>query len=140
MSTTPVTATDATTTAATTSTKPANGLVADSDTFLKLLVANMQHQDPLQPQDSAAYMAQLSQMSMVEQLTSLADTTKTAAKDQANASAVSLLGRTVSYIGPDGTAVTGTVQRVEVAGDKPTLTIDGVDGIDTSLITEVAQP
>lgn len=44
---------------------------ADKDTFLKLLVAQMKNQDPLQPQDSAQFMAQLAQFSSLEQLTGI---------------------------------------------------------------------
>ena len=36
-------------------------------TFLKLLVAQLQNQDPLQPQDGTQFVAQLAQFSSVEQ-------------------------------------------------------------------------
>jgi flagellar basal-body rod modification protein FlgD len=39
------------------------------DQFLKLLVAQMQHQDPLNPQDGTAFVAQLAQFSSLEQAT-----------------------------------------------------------------------
>jgi flagellar basal-body rod modification protein FlgD len=44
---------------------------ADQTTFLKLLIAQMKHQDPLSPQDSTQYIAQLAQFSSLEQLTSI---------------------------------------------------------------------
>jgi len=40
------------------------------DIFLKLLVAQMQHQDPLKPQDASQMSSQLAQFNMVEQQTS----------------------------------------------------------------------
>jgi flagellar basal-body rod modification protein FlgD len=43
-----------------------NGL--GEDAFLKLLVTQMQNQDPLQPQDNSAFIAQLAQFSSLEQL------------------------------------------------------------------------
>jgi flagellar basal-body rod modification protein FlgD len=46
---------------------------ADQTTFLKLLIAQMKHQDPLSPQDSTQYIAQLAQFSSLEQLTSIND-------------------------------------------------------------------
>lgn len=46
---------------------------ADQETFLKLLVAQMKNQDPLNPQDSVQYMTQLAQFSSLEQLTSIND-------------------------------------------------------------------
>jgi flagellar basal-body rod modification protein FlgD len=42
--------------------------LATESTFLKLLVAQIQHQDPLQPTDSMQYISQLAQFSSLEQL------------------------------------------------------------------------
>jgi len=49
---------------------PANSAIdplATEQTFLKLLVAQLQNQDPLQPQDGTQFVAQLAQFSSVEQ-------------------------------------------------------------------------
>ena len=50
----------------------ASGKVAggppDKTEFLKLLVTQLQHQDPLQPQDGTEFVAQLAQFSSLEQL------------------------------------------------------------------------
>ena len=40
-------------------------------TFLKLLVEQLKHQDPLAPQDGAAFVAQLAQFNSLEQLISI---------------------------------------------------------------------
>ena len=41
---------------------------ANRDMFLKLLVAQIQNQDPLNPMDSTQFVSQLSQFSSMEQL------------------------------------------------------------------------
>src|SRR5579864_5936253 len=41
--------------------------MATEQTFLKLLVAQLQNQDPMQPQDGTQFVAQLAQFSSVEQ-------------------------------------------------------------------------
>jgi len=84
--------------------------------FIKLLVAQMQHQDPLSPMDGQQMAAQLAQFSSVEQLMSLG--TKLDAQSAAatalvgvvnNSSAIGLIGKTVTvlddriYAGPNGT-------------------------------------
>ena len=43
------------------------------DAFLNLLVTQLQHQDPLQPQADGAFLAQLAQFSSLEQLTGIQD-------------------------------------------------------------------
>ena len=53
---------------------PTNGKItsgtdalANEQTFLKLFVAQLQNQDPLQPQDGTQFVAQLAQFSSLEQ-------------------------------------------------------------------------
>ena len=41
--------------------------MANTDTFLKLLVAQVQNQDPLNPADSMQFVSQLAQFSQLEQ-------------------------------------------------------------------------
>ena len=45
--------------------------LANENTFLKLLVAQIQNQDPLQPTDSIQFVTQLAQFSSLEQLVSI---------------------------------------------------------------------
>ena len=42
-------------------------LSADYESFLKLLTAQLQNQDPLEPMDSSTFVSQLAQLSQVEQ-------------------------------------------------------------------------
>lgn len=42
------------------------------DAFLKLLVTQLEHQDPTKPQDDSAFIAQLAQFSSLEKLTQIA--------------------------------------------------------------------
>ena len=74
MSTTPIgqtAATQARSATADTTVKP-DGLGRDS--FLKLLVTQLQHQDPTQPKEDGEFLAQLAQFSSLEQLTQMQQT------------------------------------------------------------------
>jgi flagellar basal-body rod modification protein FlgD len=82
-------------------------------------------------------MAQMAQFSTVEQLTNMAKTSTQAASSAKVDQAVGLLGRSASYVGPDGMSVTGTVQHVDITKNGPTLTIDGVAGIDPASLFQV---
>ena len=46
----------------------------DKDAFLKLMIAQLQNQDPLEPMDGADYSAQLAQFSSLEQMQNINDT------------------------------------------------------------------
>jgi flagellar basal-body rod modification protein FlgD len=46
--------------------------LASRDTFLKLLVAQLQYQNPLDPTDSVQFVTQLAQFSQLEQTTQMA--------------------------------------------------------------------
>jgi len=56
----------------TSTTKRNDGLGRDA--FLQLLVTQMSHQNPLQPQEDGAFIAQLAQFSSLEQLTNIDST------------------------------------------------------------------
>jgi flagellar basal-body rod modification protein FlgD len=47
--------------------------LTNKDTFLKLLVAQLQYQNPLDPTDSVQFVTQLAQFSQLEQTTQMAD-------------------------------------------------------------------
>ena len=108
------------------------------DQFLKLFVAQLQHQDPMNPMNDSEFMGQMASFSTLEQITNLAAANEAIAANMTATSAVGLIGRTVSYVDENDEIQTGTVDKVTTAGGKPTLTVNGVDGIDPSTITQVA--
>jgi flagellar basal-body rod modification protein FlgD len=113
----------------------ANGM--GKDTFMKLLVAQMSNQNPMEPTDDKEMIAQMTQFSTLEQITNMAtESTKSATASQMS-QAVNLLGRTVTYLDTDGNKQTGTVDQVSMVNGAPNLTVGGNDGITTSQITQV---
>ena len=117
------------------STQANNGM--GKDTFMKLLVAQMSNQNPMEPTDDKEMIAQMTQFSTLEQITNMAtESTKSATASQMS-QAVNLLGRTVTYLDADGAKQTGTVDQVSMVSGAPNLTVGGNDGITTSQITQV---
>jgi flagellar basal-body rod modification protein FlgD len=101
------------------------------DDFLKLLVAQLQHQDPMNPMQDSDFMGQMASFSTLEQITNMV-------VDNEATSAIGLIGRTVTYMGTDKVSHTGVVEKVTTTGGKPSLTVAGVDGIDPATISQVA--
>jgi len=98
------------------------------DTFLQLLVLELQNQDPLEPVDNADMLAQLAQFTSLEQMTALNESFETLSGniDQLNfISATSLLGRQVSGVDMTGQVREGAVERVHLDGSIVYLTVDG---------------
>lgn len=120
----------------TTPTNPAGTL--GKDDFLKLMVAQLRYQDPMQPTDTSAYLGQLAQFTQLEQTTNLAKSSEQSAADQRMAETIALIGRTVTYTDAAGAAATGTVQSVQVSSTGATLTIGANTGIDPSTVTGVS--
>jgi flagellar basal-body rod modification protein FlgD len=107
--------------------------------FLKLMVAQLQAQNPLEPTSDTEYVAELAQFSQLEQTSNLAQTTASAAGEQRIAQAVALIGHKVSFLSPaTGATVEGEVQNAEISASGATLTVAGEAGIEPSQITEIA--
>lgn len=84
--------------AAATNSKTGSGQALGKDAFLQLLVTQMQHQNPLDPQDNSEFVAQLAQFSSLEGITSLNDSVTAISgtfKSSQALQASSLVGRSV---------------------------------------------
>jgi len=86
--------------AVSTETQPsASAEILGKDDFLNLLVAQLQHQDPLNPAESTEFTAQLAQFSSLEQLGNVNDNLKQLQDFQAsinNSQAVTLIGKEIT--------------------------------------------
>jgi flagellar basal-body rod modification protein FlgD len=108
------------------------------DSFLKLMVAQMKNQDPMNPSDDKENIAQMAAFSSLEQITNLANATQDLANRMSMTQNVGLLGHTVTYTGTDATPVSGTVDGLNIGKDGAAmLSVDGTAGIDPKTITSV---
>jgi flagellar basal-body rod modification protein FlgD len=132
------------TTSAVSSTTATSSQVARTDTggslgqvaFLKLLVAQMQNQDPMQPEDSGQMMSQLASFSQVSQLQSLTSASQAQALGQDFSTAVALIGKDVTYTKADGSQASGAVTAVKSDPSGALLEI-GTDEVHTGAIVKV---
>jgi flagellar basal-body rod modification protein FlgD len=108
------------------------------DDFLKLMVAQMKNQDPMNPADDKDNIAQMAQFSSLEQITNLANATQQLADRLSLTQNVGLLGHTVTYKGADGASVSGTVDGLDIAKDgTASLSVSGKGGVDPTAVTSV---
>jgi flagellar basal-body rod modification protein FlgD len=104
------------------------------DTFLKLLVAQLKYQNPMDPQNGAEFLAQSAQFTMVEKLQEIA----AQGAEMRTLSSASLVGKTVSYTAEDGTTTTGVVEKVKQTPGGSILVVDGKN-VALAQVTEVSQ-
>lgn len=96
----------------------------DVDDFLKLMIAELQNQDPLNPLDNDELIAQFSQIRSVGATEKLTSTLESVLLGQNISSATNLIGAEIDGISDDGDTVTGVVERVTVANGQPKLHLD----------------
>ena len=76
--------------------------ILGKDDFLNMLIAQLQHQDPLNPADSTEFTAQLAQFSSLEQLSNIHESLENMEQFQAsltNSQAVSYIGKEITAAG-----------------------------------------
>ncbi len=109
----------------------------EPETFLKLLIAELQHQDPLNPMQNSEMVQQLNQIYQLQANMKLVDAFEALGMAQNVASAMSLLGKTVQGLADSGQRITGQVERVSFAEGVTRLHI-GSEMIRLENVTEVA--
>jgi flagellar basal-body rod modification protein FlgD len=94
------------------------------DDFLKLMIAELQNQDPLNPLDNDELVAQIGQIRSVGATEKLTSTLDSVLLGQNISSATNLIGADIDAISDDGQKVSGVVERVSVAQGVPKLYMD----------------
>lgn len=92
--------------------------------FLKLLVTQLKHQDPLSPMKDKNFIAQMAQFSALEQMTKVNTNLGSLIKQSNDSDMYELLGKKVSWVNDITHKVSnGTVESIEKKGDKVGLNI-----------------
>ncbi len=96
------------------------------DQFLQILVAQLQHQDPLDPVAPGDFINQLSSLSTVQGLQQLNASFSEMLKMQTLTQGVDLIGKTIEYVPAGGGAnLTGKVDSVTVDNGQFVLKVGG---------------
>ncbi|HEY3367218.1 MAG TPA: flagellar hook capping FlgD N-terminal domain-containing protein [Symbiobacteriaceae bacterium] len=101
--------------------------------FLKLLVTQLQYQDPMNPMDDKQFASQLAQFSSLEQAT---EQTRWL---QANYG-LGLVGQKVTYKDTDGVDKTGLVKALRMVDGQPKLYLDNDATITVDQISSAQKP
>jgi hypothetical protein len=96
----------------------------DLNTFLELMIAELQNQDPLNPLDNKDMLAQISQIREVGATDKLTQTLESVLLGQNIASATNLIGADITALSDDAESVEGVVKHVSIDKGQPKLHVD----------------
>ncbi|OHD27174.1 MAG: hypothetical protein A2086_02495 [Spirochaetes bacterium GWD1_27_9] len=113
------------------------------DEFLKLLITELQHQDPTNPMQDKEFIAQMAQFSSLEQMVNLNAGMSKLLNNSSFQSSFDLLGKNVEVQAPgqvdengEQKIIKGFVDSIKKVENDTLVTIDG-ESYSTSLITKV---
>lgn len=90
--------------------------------FLKILLTQLNYQDPLKPLDNQEFLAQMAQFSSLEQTRQLNERVDTLLSIQSSTQSIGLLGKTVDIQTATGT-VTGQITTLVFKEGQPFMTV-----------------
>lgn len=95
----------------------------DVDQFIKLMIAELQNQDPLNPADNQAILEQISTIRDIGATDKMTETLSAVLLGQTLSNAATLIGKQVDGLTDDGKSVQGKVDSVQVVDGQPQLMI-----------------
>ena len=108
----------------------------DSNQFMQILLAQLTHQNPLEPMNNAEMMSQFSQLNSLQELRSINTSMETVSATNQTTYLASLIGKTVKAQRSDGKIIEGVVDGVLTEVDNPQIRI-GNDSADLVDILEI---
>jgi flagellar basal-body rod modification protein FlgD len=123
----------ATNTTANTNSTASNEL--DSSQFMQILLAQLTHQNPLEPMDNAEMMSQFSQLNSLQELRGINTSMETVSATSQTTYLASLIGKTVKAQRADGNIIEGVVDGVITEADNPQIRI----GNDTADLVDILE-
>ena len=122
----------------TTSTPSAGGYNLKPADFIKMMVTQLQNQDPMQPTSNQDLLAQMSQIGQLETSTQLQTALQGLALQTQIGSASSLIGKSVQGMDQNNNTIHGLVTSVKVQSDGVSLELDNGQALALSRVTAIS--
>ncbi|WP_243386864.1 flagellar hook assembly protein FlgD [Bacillus kexueae] len=112
------------------------------DDFLKILITQLQNQDPLNPMEDREFISQMANFSSLEQMTNLNSTMSNFVQQQKQQSMFQyseMIGKEVTYRDDNGIENLGVVQSVRYNGTEVLLQLENGIDITTSTVFKISE-
>lgn len=137
----PITATNTKTnnTATGTQSTTRKGFDLKAEDFIKMMVTELQNQDPTAPAKNSELLAQMSQIGQLQSSTTLTEGIQSMVLQNQIGSAGNLIGKTVAGLDDNDKAVGGIVNSVRVEDKNVVLELDNGNKLQLGRVTDVAE-
>jgi flagellar basal-body rod modification protein FlgD len=113
-----------------------SGASLDSSQFMQILMAQLTHQNPLEPMDSSEMTTQFSQLNSLEELRNIHIAMESVSATNQVTYLTSLIGKTVKASRSDGKVIEGVVDGVTTEASDPQIKI-GDETVDLVDVLEI---
>jgi flagellar basal-body rod modification protein FlgD len=109
-----------------------------AEDFIKMMVTQLQNQDPTKPADNAQLLAQMSQIGQLQSSTTLTESLKGLVLQNQIGAAGNLIGKSVAGLDNQQNTVKGVVNSVKVQSDGVVLELDNGNKLPLTGVTDIA--
>ena len=109
-----------------------------TEDFIKMMITQLQNQDPMEPAKNQELLAQMSQIGQLQSATTLQESLKGMVTQNQIGSAAALIGKNVQGLDTNDDPVTGVVTSVRVESDGVSLELDNGTRLPLTRVTSIA--
>ncbi|HZH62314.1 MAG TPA: flagellar hook assembly protein FlgD [Metabacillus sp.] len=113
------------------------------DEFLKILMTQLQNQDPLNPMEDKEFISQMANFSSLEQMTNMNSLMEKFISTHTNSDSIlkysEMIGKSVEWSESDETQ-TGIVKAIKQKNNEIVLELDNGREISSNLVAKISQP
>jgi flagellar basal-body rod modification protein FlgD len=109
-----------------------------AEDFIKMMITQLQNQDPMEPAKNEELLAQMSQIGQLQTSTALQESLKSMVLQNQIGSAGNLIGKTIEGLDDDNESVSGVVNSVSVVDNMVNLELDNGKRLPLDRVTKIA--
>jgi flagellar basal-body rod modification protein FlgD len=110
----------------------------NANDFIKMMVTQLQNQDPLNPDKNSELLSQMSQIGQLQSTTELQASLKTLVLQDSLGAAGNLIGKMVQGLDDNGAKMDGMVNSVQVQDGNVVLQLDSGKTLQLAKVTSIA--
>ena len=115
-----------------------NKLALKTEDFIKMMITQLQQQDPMEPAKNEQLLAQMSQIGQLQSQTTLTDSLKSMVLQNNLGAAGNLIGKEVQGVDDTGKQVNGLVNSVRVESGSVFLELDSGKSLELTKVQNIA--